>query len=75
MPEIGEVARIVSRLRTHLVGKTIASVEAQQDTIVFKDTTEQKFVDALQGQTVQAVKQWGKYFWFEPFLIEWYILY
>ena len=64
MPEIGEIARIVGRLNRHLVGRTIASVEAQSDTILFKDTTAEEFQTKLAGRTVQAAKQWGKYFWF-----------
>ncbi|KAF8533150.1 ATFPG-1/ATFPG-2/ATMMH-1/ATMMH-2/FPG-1/FPG-2 [Trichophaea hybrida] len=63
MPEIGEVARIVGRLNRHLVGKTISSVDAQEDPILFKDTTASEFASKLQGRTVQAAKQHGKYFW------------
>ncbi|KAF8252353.1 hypothetical protein K440DRAFT_578112 [Wilcoxina mikolae CBS 423.85] len=63
MPEIGEVARIVGRLNRHLVGKTISSVDAQEDLILFKDTSASEFASKLQGRTVQAAKQHGKYFW------------
>jgi formamidopyrimidine-DNA glycosylase len=63
MPEIGEVARVVGRLNRHLVGKTIASVEAQDDSVLFKDTSAEEFAEKLQGRTVQAAKQHGKYFW------------
>jgi formamidopyrimidine-DNA glycosylase len=63
MPEIGEVARIVGRLNKHLVGKTIASIHAMEDTLVFKDTTANEFKRTLEGHTVLAAKQWGKYFW------------
>ncbi|KAL7272177.1 hypothetical protein RUND412_005025 [Rhizina undulata] len=65
MPEIGEVARIVARLRTHLVGKRIENVQVTEDNIVYhKDsTTAQAFKKAMDGNKVVAAKQWGKYFW------------
>jgi formamidopyrimidine-DNA glycosylase len=63
MPEIGEVARIVNRLNKHLVGKSIASIQAGEDALVFKDTSADEFKRTLEGHTVLAVKQWGKYFW------------
>ncbi|KAI5800073.1 Formamidopyrimidine-DNA glycosylase H2TH domain-containing protein [Geopyxis carbonaria] len=63
MPEIGEIARIVKRLNHSLVGKTICSVTAADDNIVFKDTSGENFKAALEGRQVQAAKQWGKYFW------------
>jgi formamidopyrimidine-DNA glycosylase len=63
MPEIGEVARIVNRLNKHLVGKTIASIQAANDALIFKDTSADEFKRTLEGHTVLAAKQWGKYFW------------
>lgn len=75
MPEIGEIARIVNRLRTHLVGKTILSVTAFEDTIVYKDTTHDAFKKALEGKKVLAAKQWGKYFWYGPVTPIWTCLY
>lgn len=65
MPEIAEIARVVNRLRTHLVGKTIASITALEDKIVYKDTTHEAFKKALTGKKVLAAKQWGKYFWYD----------
>lgn len=67
MPELGEVARIVNRLRTHLVGKTILRVTTVKDTIVYKDTTHEAFKNALEGKMVLDAKQWGKYFWYSYF--------
>lgn len=67
MPELGEVARIVNRLRTHLVGKTISKVTTVKDTIVYKGTTHEAFKNALEGKTVLDAKQWGKYFWYNSF--------
>lgn len=67
MPEIGEVARLVKRLNVHLVGKTIASISADDDSLLFKDTTASAFKAKLQGCTVKAAKQWGKYFWLVTF--------
>ncbi|KAF8474759.1 Formamidopyrimidine-DNA glycosylase N-terminal domain-containing protein [Kalaharituber pfeilii] len=65
MPELGEVARIVSRLHSHLVGKTISSVNAVDDALVFKDTTAAEFTKVMKGKRVVDAKQWGKYFWLE----------
>ncbi|KAI5818624.1 putative formamidopyrimidine-DNA glycosylase [Pyronema omphalodes] len=63
MPEIGEVARIVNRLRQYLVGRTISSITAPEDTILYKDTTASEFQSALTGRKVEAALQHGKYFW------------
>ena len=52
MPEIGEVARIVSYLRKHLVGKTISAVHAVEDARVFKDTTHTEFMARMKGKKV-----------------------
>ena len=52
MPEIGEVARIVSRLRKQLVGRTISKVHAVEDAIVFKDTTHTEFMEKIKGKRV-----------------------
>lgn len=52
MPEIGEVARIVSRLRHHLEGKTIAKVVAVEDKLVFKDTTHKEIMAKISGKQV-----------------------
>ena len=82
MPEIGEgwinvraqhftidialVARVVHFVRTHLVGKTLASVTAQDDANVFGKvgTTAQEFEKALTGKTIVDAGQQGKYFWY-----------
>ncbi|KAH0563350.1 hypothetical protein GP486_002085 [Trichoglossum hirsutum] len=63
MPEIGEVAKIVHQLRKHWVGKTISSVRATEDTLVFKDTTPDLFKNAITGKEVVGAGQQGKYFW------------
>ena len=52
MPEIGEVARIVSRLRKHVVGKVISEVQATEDTIVFKGTSAAEFTQKMKGKTI-----------------------
>ena len=54
MPEIGEVARIVNRLRHHLMGKTIAKVVAVEDKLVFKDTTYKEIMEKTNGKKVVA---------------------
>lgn len=66
MPEIGEVARAVNRLRTYLVGKSILKVTTVNDLVVFKDTTHEAFKKALEGKKVLGAKQWGKYLWYNP---------
>ncbi|KZF22293.1 hypothetical protein L228DRAFT_247953 [Xylona heveae TC161] len=65
MPEIGEVARIVSYLRKYLVGRTISAVKAQDDPIVFGKvgTSASEFKDAITGKKVIDAGQQGKYFW------------
>ncbi|KAL1792126.1 hypothetical protein ACET3X_009877 [Alternaria dauci] len=65
MPEIAEVARIVSFLRKHAVGKTIEAVKAQEDNIVFGKvgTSATAFKEALTGKKIVDARQQGKYFW------------
>lgn len=65
MPEIGEVARIVHYLRKHLTNRRIASVQVQDDTIVYGKvgTTAAAFASALTGKTVLDARRQGKYFW------------
>ncbi|EWC48416.1 hypothetical protein DRE_02185 [Drechslerella stenobrocha 248] len=63
MPEIAEISRIVHYIRKHLAGKAIANVTANEDAIVFKDTTHSAFVNAMKGKTVVDAQQQGKYFW------------
>ncbi|KAI9736502.1 MAG: hypothetical protein M1818_006012 [Claussenomyces sp. TS43310] len=65
MPEIGEVARIVHFLRKDLVGKTLASVKAQDDSNVFgkAGTSATEFEKAMTGKKVVGAGQQGKYFW------------
>jgi formamidopyrimidine-DNA glycosylase len=67
MPEIAEVARIVHYIRTHLVGKTLSSVQALDDTSVFgkAGTTAAAFQSALTGKKILGAGQQGKYFWIE----------
>ncbi|KAM0804008.1 Formamidopyrimidine-DNA glycosylase N-terminal domain-containing protein [Usnea florida] len=65
MPEIGEVARIVSYIHKHLVGKTLAKVKAQHDENVYGKVgcSAEAFEKALTGKKVLDAKQQGKYFW------------
>ncbi|KAK6531411.1 hypothetical protein TWF281_008216 [Arthrobotrys megalospora] len=65
MPEIAEITRIVHYINRHLAGKTIKNVVANEDAIVFKDTTASAFTKAMLGKTVVQAKQQGKYFWIE----------
>ena len=65
MPEIGEVARAVSYIRKHLVGKTLAKVTAIDDANVFGKvgTSGAEFQKSLTGKKVVGAGQQGKYFW------------
>lgn len=66
-PQIGEVARAVHHLRKHLVNRTIKSVQASEDEIVYGKvgTSAAAFKTALTGKKVLAAKQQGKYFYLE----------
>jgi formamidopyrimidine-DNA glycosylase len=65
MPELAEVARIVHFIRKHLVGKTLANVQAQNDDIVYgkTGTSAAEFQKAVQGKQIVGAGQQGKYFW------------
>jgi formamidopyrimidine-DNA glycosylase len=65
MPELAEVARIVQFIREHLVGKTIAKVQAQHDELIFGKvgTTAAEFRNAIKGKKIVGAGQQGKYFW------------
>lgn len=60
------VARIVSYIRQHLAGKTLATVKAQHDEKVFGKvgTSAAEFEKALNGKKILDAKQQGKYFWY-----------
>lgn len=61
------VARIVHYLKNRLVGKTLATVKAQDDANVYGKvgTTAAEFQKALTGKKVIDAGQQGKYFWYE----------
>lgn len=63
--QIGEVARVVHYLKKHLLNKRIASVQVQDDNIVYGKvgTTAAAFQAAMTGKTVLDARQQGKYFW------------
>lgn len=63
--QIGEVARVVHYLRKHLINKRIASVQVQEDNIVYGKvgTTATAFKEAMTGKTALDARQQGKYFW------------
>ncbi|KUI53003.1 Formamidopyrimidine-DNA glycosylase [Cytospora mali] len=64
MPEIAE-GKLVHFLRQHLVGKTIAKVQALDDNNVFGKVgcSGPAFEKALKGRTVREAGSQGKYFW------------
>jgi formamidopyrimidine-DNA glycosylase len=59
------VARIVHYLKKSLVGKTLASIQAIDDTNVFGKvgTSGAEFEKALVGKKVLDAGRQGKYFW------------
>jgi len=59
--QIGEVARIVHYLKKHLVGRTIARVQAENDEIVYgkAGTSAAAFEQAMKGKTVVDARQQG----------------
>lgn len=63
--QIAEVARIVHYLKKHLVGRTIASVRAEEDDLLFGKvgTSASAFKTAMTGKKVLDARQQGKYFW------------
>ncbi|KAJ4991305.1 formamidopyrimidine-DNA glycosylase domain-containing protein [Stagonosporopsis vannaccii] len=65
MPEIAEVARVVHYLKKHVVGRTIASVRADEDDLLFGKvgTSASAFKAAMTGKKVLDARQQGKYFW------------
>ncbi|KAI1966711.1 hypothetical protein LOZ58_000199 [Ophidiomyces ophidiicola] len=65
MPELAEVARVVYFIRANLVGKTISTVVAEHDDLVFGKvgTSAEEFQQQMQGKKVVGVGQQGKYFW------------
>ncbi|KAF3078651.1 hypothetical protein TWF102_003293 [Orbilia oligospora] len=65
MPEISEITRVVHYINRYLAGKVIKNVVANEDAIVFKDTTSSAFVKAMLGRKIVEAKQQGKYFWIE----------
>ncbi|KAJ5665989.1 formamidopyrimidine-DNA glycosylase [Penicillium maclennaniae] len=65
MPELAEVSRIVHFIRQHLVGKTLSSVQAQHDDIVYGKvgTSAAEFQKAMTDKKIVGAGQQGKYFW------------
>ena len=69
-PQIGEVARIVHFLRTHLRNRKVASVVAPDDPLVFGKAgcTAAEFAAAMagtDGARLRTRSSRGKYFWLE----------
>jgi formamidopyrimidine-DNA glycosylase len=64
------VARIVHYLRNRLVGKTLATVQVQDDANVYGKggTTAAEFKRAMTGKKVLDARQQGKYFWYDRYM-------
>ncbi|KAG0640691.1 DNA glycosylase/AP lyase [Tuber brumale] len=65
MPELVQVARLAGRLKKYLAGKTLKNVTAIDNPAVFKNTTANDFLSAMEGRTVLDAKSLGKFFWLE----------
>ncbi|KAJ3409812.1 hypothetical protein HDV05_004254 [Chytridiales sp. JEL 0842] len=64
MPELPEVERARRLLHGVSVGKSITRIDAQEDSIVFTDsTTHASFKAALEGRLVKDTQRRGKMFW------------
>ncbi|KIV98904.1 formamidopyrimidine-DNA glycosylase [Verruconis gallopava] len=65
MPEIAEVTRVLHFLKKHAVGRTISSVAAEHDDIVYGKVgcSADAFKKAMTGKKILDARQQGKYFW------------
>ncbi|KAI9217528.1 Formamidopyrimidine-DNA glycosylase N-terminal domain-containing protein [Blastocladiella britannica] len=65
MPELPEVERQLRKLDRVATGRTIASIDAQHDPIVFANTTAAEFTTALTHCTFVACHRYGKWMYCE----------
>jgi formamidopyrimidine-DNA glycosylase len=65
MPELPEVESWRELSQEHVMGRTIQSVYAAQDAIVFQGVTPARFARALRGRRVQGARRKGKLLWWE----------
>jgi formamidopyrimidine-DNA glycosylase len=65
MPELPEVENARRHAERALVGRRVLQVVAFADPIVFDDTSPERFVRALRGRRIEAVRRKGKYLWME----------
>lgn len=63
MPELPEVEVTRKLCETHLVGRSIASIQVQSDPIVFCGQDPRSLEQALMGKRVISCDRKGKYFW------------
>ncbi|KAM0792335.1 hypothetical protein ACM66B_005018 [Microbotryomycetes sp. NB124-2] len=63
MPELPEVERARARLHALATGSRISRVDANDDTIVFANTTATEFAKAIEGKLIIDVKRRGKNFY------------
>ncbi|KAI5305014.1 hypothetical protein KEM56_005493 [Ascosphaera pollenicola] len=63
MPKLVDVARAVSFIEKHLVGKTIAKVTAHEDPMIFgkAGTSHTEVIKAFTGKKITSVGRQGKY--------------
>lgn len=59
MPELPEVETVRRTLKNFIIGKEIKTISVHYDKIVTGDTN--RFIDTLQGQTIQDIDRVGKY--------------
>lgn len=66
MPELPEVEVVRSGLETHVVGRTVASVEVLHPRAIRRHVPgEADFVGRLTGAKITATRRRGKYLWFD----------
>ncbi|EPQ61047.1 hypothetical protein GLOTRDRAFT_135611 [Gloeophyllum trabeum ATCC 11539] len=65
MPELPEVEETARLVRNTTLGKTIRSVDTQEDAIVFTGITHEEFANEVTGRKVKNVGRYGKFFYME----------
>lgn len=60
MPELPEVETVRGTLEGQIIGKTITNIEVYYAAML-ENTTKEKFIHSLIGQTFQKIERYGKY--------------
>lgn len=65
MPELPEVEAWRKLAQSHAVGRTIRTVDAADDRLIFRDVAPARVARALKGRRVLGAHRRGKYLWLE----------